>query len=158
MSLCSLVELTCWVLKFMRCSSKISSVVLSDFPRFCRIWGMESYWDAKFAVETIEINRTEDFLSPLLVTMCYLDIHPANILLTIFRFHPLPQKIQLSISLLLLGKTVLAGVFRTLSELVRWLTVWRLRMIGVAGGTASIKYTVCKTLVDMVGQNEVTEH
>ena len=31
-------------------------------------------------------------------------------------------------------------------------------MIGVAGGTASGKYTVCKTLVDMVGQSEVTEH
>ena len=31
-------------------------------------------------------------------------------------------------------------------------------MIGVAGGTASGKSTVCKTLVDMLGQSEVTEH
>ena len=45
-----------------------------------------------FAVETMEINQTEDFLSPLLVTMFYLDIHPANILLTLFMFHPLPTK------------------------------------------------------------------
>ena len=31
-------------------------------------------------------------------------------------------------------------------------------MIGVAGGTASGKSTVCKTLVDMLGQSEVTEY
>ena len=30
-------------------------------------------------------------------------------------------------------------------------------MIGVAGGTASGKSTVCKTLVDMLGQSEVTD-
>ena len=80
---------TCWVLKFIRCSSKISSVVLSDFPRFCRIWGIASYMidrcDTKF--------RQFDFsLSPLLVTMCYLDIHPANILLAFFRLHPLENR------------------------------------------------------------------
>ena len=68
------------------------------------------------------------------------------------------KKLQLSISLLLLGKTVFAGGFRTLSELVRWLRVWHLRMIGVAGSTASGKSTVCKTLVDMVGQSELTEN
>ena len=80
------VYLTCWVLKFIRCSSKISSVVLSDFPRFCRIWGIASYMmvdkcDTKF-------RQFDLSLSPLLVTMCYLDIHPAHILLAFFWLHP----------------------------------------------------------------------
>ena len=38
-----------------------------------------------------------------------------------------PENIQLNISPLLLGKTLLAGGFRTLSELVGWLRVRRLR-------------------------------
>ena len=128
MSLCSLVELTCWVLKFMRCSSKISSVVLSDFPRFCRIWGMVSYCNAKFAVETIEINRTEDFLSPF-ISDHVLPWHTScqHIADTFHASSSPHKKIQLSISLLLLGKTVFAGGFRTLSELVGWLRVRRLR-------------------------------
>ena len=54
--------------------------------------GSEEWKVIEMQVETIEINQTEDFLSPLSLTMCYLDIHPANILLTLFRFHPLPRK------------------------------------------------------------------
>ena len=63
------VYLTCWVLKFIRCSSKISSVVLSDFPRFCRIWGIASYMmvdkcDTKFRQFDLSLSIIGDHVLP----------------------------------------------------------------------------------------------